>query len=166
MSTIYILRVDNPYSDAPEDIPEIAKFDTKESAESYKAAYAITHPDKSTLIYTEEIYNGVQEFAPLYHYSAMVPTVGDTGRIGDNKVIKTHKVGLKVEGLVNKLEYLPSSGVSYSKRHAGTRITPEGPIHRYEQVLVVEAYGYSETEVKGWVEFAIAELREMEASEI
>jgi hypothetical protein len=159
---IYILRID---SDEYSNLQDIATFDDEESAESFKVAYAVIHPLTSTVISAEEIYHGVQDFAPLYHYSVMIPTVDETSCIGDNEVIKNEST-LRIERIISKSEPCPRGGGSFSTHITGTRITPEGPIHTLEDILVIDAYGYSESEVTGWVDRIVAELRISEKTDL
>ena len=166
MSTIYVLRRDD---DSYENFDDIAIFDDEESAKSYKAAYALMSPQVPTVISPEEVYSGVLKFAPLYHYSVRIPTVGDSDKVGDNEVIKTNLGGLIVERVVNESDPLPSSGVSFSTHIAGTRIVADGFISRhvqqYTRVLVVDAYGYSEEEVTNRATRLIADIRALEKIE-
>ena len=163
MSTIYVLRID---SDEYGNLEDIATFDTKASAESYKAAYALMNPETSTMISAEEAYVGALEFVPLYHYSVMIPTVGETSCIGDNEAIKTDEGSPRIKRIVSKSEPRPHGGSNFITRHAGTYITSGGPVDKLEHVLVIYAYGYSESEVTNWVDRIVAELRISEKTDI
>ena len=158
MSNIYILRKDDRYDGYGSDA-DIATFDNEDSALSYQAAYEIVNPTTATVIVSESIISGKQEFTPLYHYSVMVPTVGNSRRIGDNQIVKTNKSGLTIERVISKDAHLISSGISITDRHVSTRLTPEGPVHNRERVLLIESYGRTEEDVTNWVHEVIAQLR-------
>jgi hypothetical protein len=163
MTTIYILRRDH---DGYENIDDIASFNNETSAQSYQAAYAVMHPEITTLISTEKIYNGEQEFAPFYHRYVAIPTIGNTSLIGDNEIIKSLNGDVKIEGIVTKDVLLPRSRVDFNTTPAGSYWTQEGLIHKREPVMTISAYGYSEEEVIATVNNLIAEIRVAEKSGI